>query len=90
MSNAEIFSQWQPARTVPKDDVIIAKFASSPIPVLAAWNEPEQQWVYASIQVNLYQGKWNDTFFENQYETADALKTWMPLPIEQSKGVSHE
>ena len=71
---------WQPAETAPKGDVIIACFDNYPIPVAATWNEPEQQWITSNVQANLYQGKWNDTFFETDYECADALKAWMPLP----------
>ncbi|MEG3753126.1 hypothetical protein [Psychromonas arctica] len=80
MSNKEIFSQWQPARTAPKDEVFIAIFECSSLPVLCTWNEPESQWIFSVVQVNLYQGKWNDTFFDTEYETAGALIAWMPLP----------
>lgn len=71
---------WQPAETAPKGDVIIAIFADHPVPVAATWNEPEQQWIYSDVKVDRYQGKWNDTYFKTEYETADALKAWMPLP----------
>ena len=80
MCNAETLNQWQPPKTAPKGDVIIALFDCTPIPVMATWNEPEQQWGCSSVQVNLYQGKWNDTYFQSEYETSNALKAWMPLP----------
>ncbi len=60
--------------------MIIACFNDCPIPVLATWNEPEKQWVFPIVQVNLYEGKWNDTFFQTEYETEGELKAWMPLP----------
>lgn len=71
---------WQPPKTAPKKDVILACFDDCPLPVTATWNEPEQQWVFSLAQVNLFEGQWNDTFFETQYECADQLKAWMPLP----------
>jgi len=71
---------WQPATTAPKDSVIMARFNECPVPVTATWNEPEQQWVFSLVDVNLYQGKWTDTFFKTEYECADALKAWMPMP----------
>lgn len=76
---------WQSPETAPKEDVFIACFDDCPLPVCCTWNEPEQQWVYSLVQVNLYQGKWNDTFFQTEYETSDALIAWMPLP-EKIKG----
>lgn len=76
----EPVSLWQKPETAPKDEVFIAVFACSPLPVMCTWNEPESQWVFSVVQVNLYQGKWNDTFFETEYETAGALIAWMPLP----------
>jgi len=71
---------WQPAQSAPKGDVIIGCFDNYPLPVCCAWNEPEQQWTIANMQVNLFRGKWNDTYFESEYECSDALKAWMPLP----------
>ena len=71
---------WQPAATAPKDSVIIACFHDCPLPVTTTWNEPEQQWIFSNVQVSCYQGKWNDTLFETEYECAGALKAWMPMP----------
>lgn len=71
---------WQPAETAPKDSVIIACFEDCPIPVTTTWNEPEQHWVFSLVDVNLYQGKRNDIFFQTEYKCADALKAWMPIP----------
>ncbi|PKF60647.1 hypothetical protein CW745_14040 [Psychromonas sp. psych-6C06] len=73
-------TEWQPAETAPKGDVIIAHFSGHPVPVAATWNDPEQQWIFSNVQVSCYEGKWNDTFFDTEYECADALKAWMPLP----------
>jgi len=75
-----LITGWQPPETAPKSDVILACFNDCPLPVTATWNEPEQHWVFSLVQVNLFNGKWNDTFFETEYESADALKAWMPLP----------
>lgn len=71
---------WQKPKTAPKDEVFLALFNCSPLPVLCTWNEPESQWIFSVVQVNSYQGKWNDTFFETEYEIANALIAWMPLP----------
>ena len=71
---------WQLAETAPKDDVILACFTACPIPVTASWNKAEQQWVFAVSDVQTYQGRMIDTFFQTEYETAEALYAWMPLP----------
>ena len=70
-------SGWQAPETAPKEDVIIACFDDCPLPVTCTWNEPEQQWVFSLVQVNQFEGKWNDTFFQTEYETAGALKAWI-------------
>ena len=75
-----LVSDWKSAETAPKGDVIIALFTDHPVPVVATWNEPEQQWIFSNVQTNLFKDKWNDTFFETEYECAGALKAWMPMP----------
>lgn len=71
---------WQPAITAPKGDVILAEFDNYPLPVATTWNQAQEQWVVANVQCDMYEGRWNDTYFENQYECAGDLKAWMPLP----------
>lgn len=73
-------SSWQPAKTAPKNRVIIACFEDCPVPVSATWNETEEQWAFSLVDVKLSQGKQSNTFFKTEYECEDALKAWMPMP----------
>lgn len=71
---------WRKPETAPKDGTAFLAHLGYPWPVVALWNGYTGQWVYASTQIGMVDGKWNDAYFENEYEPVGALKGWMPLP----------
>jgi hypothetical protein len=50
--------------TPPKDCNFLANIGY-PWYVVAHWNEAMGYFVYAELQIDLYQGEWNDTYFTN-------------------------
>ena len=63
--------------TAPKDKPILID-VGLPWLVVGAWNEPDDSWVYANFQINLFKEDWNDTYFENEHE--QFINGWLPLP----------
>ena len=71
--------KWQGMDTAPKDRVILLN-VGYPYTVIGIWSEFEEDFVYADVQVNINDGKWNDPYFETQSATAEEVRGWMPLP----------
>ena len=71
-------SCWQPAETAPKDGNPVIADIGLPFAVLAVWNEHEQQWCYASLQVNLIDDEWSDPYFESEWNPT--LRAWRSMP----------
>lgn len=46
--------------------------------VVAVWNGACGKYHYADLQCGLYQGKWNDTYFET--ESFCEIFRWAPMP----------
>jgi hypothetical protein len=63
--------------TAPKERPILLDIGH-PWAVMGVWNEVNKEWVYASYQVGMYDGRYNDTYFEN--ESTDAPQQWRHLP----------
>ena len=73
-------SGWQPAETAPKDRLILAH-TGYPWPVLAVWSPASAKWCTASYNVSATtEGGVHDAWFENEWESSDDLRCWMPLP----------
>lgn len=72
-------SEWQSPKTAPKGGVIIANLGF-PFPLVATWNKPSSKWVAANLEIDLYNGEWNDSSFSNEYFSEKELLGWMPLP----------
>lgn len=66
--------------TAPRDMTVFLADVGYPWLVLAVWNDHQNEFVTTNFQIDLYRGKWNDTYFENEYHAPDKLKGWMPLP----------
>lgn len=70
---------WKTPETAPRDGSTFLAAVGYPWPVLACWNEHNDEFVLANLQVNLVDGE-QDPYFENEYERIGALKRWMPIP----------
>ena len=69
-----------PPYTAPKDGTPFLADMGWAYLVVCIWNAAVDKWVYANLQVNLYHGQWNDTYFESEWEEESELKGWIPMP----------
>ena len=65
--------------TPPKDRLFLAD-VGFPFLMMTHWCEPSECFVCASLQVDLYQGEWNDYYFENERFYESEIKGWIELP----------
>lgn len=92
----ESAQQWRPIETAPKDKEVLLSVAGYSWSLVGIWNEPSKKWCYAQLSVDLYDGKWNDTSFQSEYEAEtleDGLRNvthWMPLPAPPATGKEGE
>lgn len=70
-------NEWQEMDTAPKDRQILLD-VGLPWPVAGAYNPIQEEWVYSNFALGLYQEKFNDSYFENEYEKTP--KFWRELP----------
>jgi len=70
-------SETRGMETAPKDKTILLD-AGLPWLVIGIWNVPSEMWVYADLRVDLYEGKWADSYFENEHEKSPI--GWLPMP----------
>lgn len=69
---------WQFPETAPKDGTPIIIDAGYPYPLVGVWNRIEGRWICAELNSDMFNGEWEDAYFENEsYET---IRRWMPLP----------
>ena len=59
---------------IPKDRQII--ITSSMGTNVAIWSEADKQFVYANLQVDMYNGEWNMYYFENEYIKEEYIISW--------------
>ena len=67
-------------KTAPKDGSIFLADMGLPWLVVCMWNAAVDKWVYANPQINLYEGEWNDSYFESEWDDESELKGWIPMP----------
>ena len=72
--------EWLPPETAPKDGNVFLANVGYPWPVVCSWNGASEKWVYADFQCGMYEGEWNDTYFENDWTYESSLIAWLPLP----------
>jgi len=63
--------------SIPKDKQIIIECGLG-IGV-AIWNDTDKSFVFANLQIDLFEGKWNDTYFENEYVQEKEITKWREL-----------
>ena len=73
-----------PPDTAPKDGTTFLANMGWPWLVVCMWNAAVDKWVYANPQINLYEGEWNDTYFESEWDDESELKGWIPMPIQSA------
>jgi len=66
---------------VRRDGEFLGEFKHYPFTVVCMWNEYEGHWVYASVQVNMMNGEYNDPYFENDFFEEDELVRWRELNV---------
>jgi len=65
--------------TPPKNKTFLADIGY-PYYVLAHWNEAMDYYVFAELQVDLFEGKLNDTYFQTESFKEDELIGWVDKP----------
>lgn len=68
---------WNTPETAPKDKPILLD-VGLPWPVVGAWSNLHEEWVYANYQIDMFDSEWIDVYFEN--EPASEIRGWLPLP----------
>lgn len=65
----------------PKTDTPILVKTDYPTALItvALWNEPSQCFVVASHGVDMYHGKYNDTYFENEHLQPGEILGWLEI-----------
>jgi len=69
--------EWQEIETAPKDRQILLD-VGLPWPVVGAYNHIEEAWLYANFQMGMFNGKFDDLYFETELEYKP--KFWRELP----------
>ncbi|MCK9172292.1 MAG: hypothetical protein M0O99_02270 [Desulfuromonas thiophila] len=70
--------------TAPKDGKPFLANVGHPWLLMCCWNPVTESWCCAMPQTDLYEGKFQDTYFENHYFDDHELIGWLPVPeIEQ-------
>lgn len=68
-------------KTAPKDGTcILGKFDSYPFVTITSWNGADKKWVVAELNIGMYEGEYNDTYFENEHYDDSSLIGWERLP----------
>lgn len=78
-------SKWQSMENAPEDNTILLD-VGLPFPVVGCWSPVENSWLYANLGIDLYLGRWEDCYFESEFESKP--HAWMPLPEMQKR--NHE
>lgn len=71
---------WQDIETAPRDGTPVILDVGLPWSVVGVWSEALEVWCYSQLQVSLYNDKWDDCYFENEWDKEIRIKGWMPLP----------
>ena len=68
---------WLEMETAPKNRTILLD-VGLPWAVVGVFNSVSEGWIYAELHVDLHEGEYNDTYFQN--ETEKEPIRWMELP----------
>ncbi|MEZ5480153.1 MAG: hypothetical protein R3E95_22535 [Thiolinea sp.] len=70
----------KPPDTAPRDGTVILGHFGYPWLLATVWNEAVDQWAVAELQADLYEGQWNDRYFNTEHWPPDKLLGWVELP----------
>lgn len=62
---------------IPKDRQIVIEHKNGRS--VAIWSQADECFVYANLQVDLFQGKWNMRYFENESIDESDIVSWSEL-----------
>ena len=63
----------------PKDTLFLADIGYSYY-VLAHWSKVHSAFVYTNLQCDLFEGEWQDYYFENEHFDENKIKGWIEVP----------
>ena len=69
-----------PSETAPRDMTLFLADFGYPWLLPTMWNPVDSKWAVATVQIGLFAGEWNDTYFESDREESDALLGWVGMP----------
>jgi len=69
-----------PPQTAPRDFTLFLADFGYPWLLPTMWNPVDSKWVVATIQTGLFNGEYNDNYFESDREESDALLGWVGMP----------
>ena len=72
-----------PPATAPRDLTPFLGHFGYPWLLMTMWNPVSGNWAVATVQVGMYEGEYNDTYFETDQETPASLLGWLPIPSAQ-------
>lgn len=62
-------------KQIPKDRQIIITDEYG-MERVAHWSEADEKFVYANLQTDMYEGKWNMNYYENEYIKEEHILYW--------------
>jgi hypothetical protein len=48
---------------------------------MAIWNQFQEEFVYANLQINMMYGEYNDPYWENDYVNESVIISWAEVPV---------
>ncbi len=81
VGSSALFGTWSPPDTAPRNGTLILGDFGWPWPLLAVWDEYDEQWVTATLQACPMENGKKNSYLETDTEKSSALKRWTPLPL---------